>query len=98
MNITLPDAGAANGDVARLCYQTWVEAAKKAGIDVTGFDPAAPLAERIAWARSRNLDIGAILSRYSSKKQHSTNGQVSDCTEFAAWHKIYVPPEFRMHR
>jgi site-specific DNA recombinase len=94
MSIALPDAGAANAEIARLCQETWTEAAAKAGISLVGFDPAAPLAERIAWALVQGLDIGAILSRFSSKMQHSTPGQVCDCTEFAAWHGIYVPPEF----
>jgi hypothetical protein len=52
------------------------------------------LAQRIAWARSLGLQIGTILARYSSKMQHSTEAQVEDTVEFAAWHKIYVPPEF----
>ena len=34
------------------------------------------------------------MSRFSSKLQHSTSGQVRDCTEFAATHKIYIPPEY----
>ena len=94
MNIALPDAGAANDDIVRSCLETWVEAATKAGIDLTGFNPEAPLSERITWALSQGLEIGAILSRFSSKLQHSTASQVCDCAVFAAWHKIYGPPEF----
>ena len=26
--------------------------------------------------------------------QHSTESQCRDCTEYAAWHRFYVPPEF----
>lgn len=94
MYIELPYAGAAKDDIVRTCQETWVEAATKAGIDLTGFNPESALSERKSWARSQGLEIGAILSRYSSKLQHSTGGQVTDCAEFAAWHKIYVPSEF----
>lgn len=87
-------AGGADDELARSAEQWWIEAAKKAGIDMTGFDPAAPLAERIAWAIQAGLDIGAILSRFSSKLQHSTAAQVQHTIEYAGCHKLYVPPEF----
>jgi len=74
--------------------QTWLEIAARAGIDVTGLDPVASLVDRSAWAQSKCLDIGAVLSRFSSKLQHSTTAQVLDCVSFAANHGIYVPPEF----
>ena len=47
MNQTFSDAGSA---VVRLVEETWIETATKAGIDLTGSRPDAPLAERIAWA------------------------------------------------
>lgn len=93
MNMPLPDAGAADAELARLVHDVWIEAATKAGLDLTGFEPDAPLAQRLAWAESRRLDIGAVLSRYSSKLQHSTTGQVRDCIQFAAANHTYVPPE-----
>jgi DNA invertase Pin-like site-specific DNA recombinase len=72
----------------------WVEAATRAGLDLSGFDPAAPLADRVEWAQTRGLGIAAVLSRFSSKMQHSTSSQVEECVTFAAWHEIYPPPEY----
>jgi site-specific DNA recombinase len=94
MSHSLPAAGAAGPELARLAHQRWVEAASRAGIDLSGFDPEAPLQDRIAWAKARDLDIATLLSRYSSKLQHSTQSQVQDCVEFAGWHRLYPPPEF----
>ncbi|NLF71023.1 MAG: recombinase family protein [Candidatus Anammoximicrobium sp.] len=94
MNALLPTAGSASPDLVQLVQQTWSEIAARAGIDVMGFDPAASLVDRLAWAQSKGLDIGAVLSRFSSKLQHSTTAQVLDCVSFAANHGIYVPPEF----
>lgn len=89
-----PDAGAASPEVAQLARSMWVEEATRAGIDLTGFDPTAPLHRRVAWARGQGLQIGGILSRFSSKLQHSTDAQVSDCVRYAAHHGIYTAPEF----
>jgi site-specific DNA recombinase len=94
MSEALSDAGAAGDDVVRVVRETWIETALKAGIDLTNFRPDAPLVERLSWALSVGLDIAAILSRYSSKMQHSTDSQCRDCAEYAAWHRFYVPPEF----
>jgi site-specific DNA recombinase len=91
---SLPSAGAANPEVARLAHDAWIEAATKAGFDLTGFDPDAPLDQRLAWAERHDLDIGAVLSRFSSKLQHSTLAQVRDNVQAAARGHIYVPPEF----
>jgi hypothetical protein len=90
----LPAAGAATEEVASKSHQWWIDAAAKAGIDLTGFDPAAPLLARIAWAEQASLDIATVLSRYSSKIQHSTEAQVQHNVEYAAWHRFYPPPEF----
>jgi hypothetical protein len=90
----LSTAGAATDALARQAHQRWMEAATRAGLDLSGFDPDAPLADRIAWAQARGLGIAAVLSRYSSKMQHSTASQVEECVSFAAWHQIYAPPEY----
>jgi site-specific DNA recombinase len=90
----LPVAGSADGQLARSVHEIWAEEAVKAGIDVTGFDSGAPLAHRLEWAERRGLAIGTVLSRFSSKLQHSTDAQVRACTEFAARNSIYTPPEF----
>jgi len=75
-------------------HRWWAEAAGKAGVDLTGFDPVAPLGARIAWAVGRGLSIGVAYSRYSTKKQGSTEDQIRSCLEHAAKHGIYVPAEF----
>jgi DNA invertase Pin-like site-specific DNA recombinase len=86
--------GGADEELAATAHQWWIETAKKAGIDLTGFDPQAPLAERIAWAIQAGLEIAVVLSRFSSKLQHSTRAQVQHTVEYAGHHKMYVPPEF----
>jgi len=68
--------GGASDELIAMAQQWWFEAATKAGIDLTGFDPHAPLAERIAWAIQAGLEIAVVLSRFSSKLQHSTKAQV----------------------
>ncbi len=94
MAFQLPDAGAANQELARDIHEWWQEAAEKTDIDLSGFDPAAPLDERIAWALGQGLDIGTIYSRFSSKRQHSTPDQVRTSVHHAATKGIYCPPEF----
>lgn len=89
----LPPAGAADSDLARQAHDSWIEAARKAGLDLTGFDPETPLGQRVAWARGQGLDIGTVLARYSSKLQHSTADQVRDNVQAAAAGRCYVPPE-----
>ena len=94
MTIELPLAGSAGPEVVRLVPEAWTAASARAGVALDGFDPDAPLAERLAWADRAGQTPGTILSRYSSKLQHSTADQVRECVEFAARHGIYVPPEF----
>lgn len=90
----LSSAGAASAEVCQKAHEHWIQLAREAGINLHGFDPQAPLAVRLAWARSQGLTIAAILARFSSKVQHSTMAQVLDNMEFAARHRMYVPPEF----
>jgi DNA invertase Pin-like site-specific DNA recombinase len=94
MHLQLPAAGAASAEVAQIVHQAWTTEAAKIGIVVTEFDPASPLSTRLAVAQSQGLQIGCVLSRYSSKLQHSTIDQVQECVRFAAGHQIYTPPEF----
>ena len=90
----IPDAGSANAELQALVHSVWIEAMEGRRIDVTGFDPHAPLSDRLAWAKSNGFEIGGVLSRFSSKLQHSTTAQVRDNVQYAAGHQIYVPPEF----
>jgi DNA invertase Pin-like site-specific DNA recombinase len=90
----LPTAGAASLEIAKLVQETWLREAAKSGINLDGFDPSSSLADRIAWARGKELAIGSALSRFSSKLQHSTAAQISDCVLYAARHGIYLPPEY----
>src|SRR5829696_2105979 len=90
----LPSSGAASEELCRHTCRWWVEAAGPAGIDLAGFDPEAPLGQRLAWARAAGLQVGAVYSRFSSKLQHSTDDQVRADVTWAAQHRVYTPPEF----
>ena len=94
MLFELPTAGAAHDDIVQLVIEVWTEQAAKAGIDLSGFNAASPLDERIAWARANGLEIGCVLSRFSSKLQQSTAAQVRECIHCAAGQRFYVPPEY----
>ena len=88
-----PDArGRGRRRFGRAAHEWWIDAARKAGIDLSGFDPAAPLAERIAWAIQAGLEIAAVLSRFSSKLQHSTTAQVQHNVEYAGKAQACTPP------
>jgi DNA invertase Pin-like site-specific DNA recombinase len=91
---TFPSQGSAGDDLSRQAHQWWLEAAAKSGIELTGFDPDAPLAQRVAWALQAGLLIAAVYCRYSSKNQHSTHDQVRANVTYAGQHGMYVPPEF----
>lgn len=90
----IPDAGAASAECQSLIRDVWFEEATRHGVDLTQFNPHAPLSDRLSWAAGERLEIGGILSRFSTKLQHSTDAQVHDNLVYAAGHKIYVPPEF----
>lgn len=93
MSLTLSSAGAVNHELARKTHLWWRESAAKNNINLEGFDPEASLSERIAWALQAGLLIATIYSRFSSKRQHSTDDQVRECIVWAAQHGMYVPPE-----
>ena len=94
MNTELPVAGSASAELVQMAHDIFVEAAVKSGIDLSGFDSAASLQDRVAWAQAHDFGIGTILDRYSQKLQLSTTVQVKECLQFAMAQKIYVPPEF----
>jgi len=94
MSTNLPAAGAATKELARKANEWWLEAATKAGIDLTGFNAAAPLEARIAWALSAGLAIALTYLRFSSKMQHSDEDQARANATFAAQNRLYLPPEF----
>jgi DNA invertase Pin-like site-specific DNA recombinase len=89
----LPIPGAASVDLRRAAHQDWIEAAGKAGLDLSGFDPNAPLDQRVSWALQAGLVIACVYVRFSSKQQHSTADQVRVNVLFAASNRMYVPPE-----
>ena len=93
MSSQLPTAGTVVKELACKAQQWWYEAAAKSNVNLAGFDPQAPLGKRIAWALQAGLLIATIYSRFSSKRQHSTNDQVRECIVWAAQHDMYVPPE-----
>jgi len=80
--------------LARFAANIWTTEATNARIDLAGFAPKAPLSERLAWAKSKGLEIALVLARFSSNMQHSTDAQVRDNLTWAAQHGFYVPPEF----
>ncbi len=94
MTKKLPQAGAASPELMAYGHREWAEEARKHGNDLSSFDPSASLEVRIAWALSMGFVIGCILSRFSTKLQHSTTEQVQADILFAAANKIYVPPEY----
>jgi DNA invertase Pin-like site-specific DNA recombinase len=94
MNVLLTSDGAANVELMHLASTLWMEVAQKSSINLTGFDPSAPLLERLLWARGQDLEIGSALSRFSTKLQCSTTAQVREVITYAAQHGIYVAPEF----
>jgi DNA invertase Pin-like site-specific DNA recombinase len=94
MNHHLPAKGAAAKAVGQQAHLDWQQEAAAAGIDLCQFNPDASLDERIAWALGQKLSIATVYTRYSSKRQHSTDDQLRACVEFAARNRMYAPPEF----
>ena len=94
MNEFLSAEGGAAEPVRRQAHLDWAAAARSAGLDLTGFDPDAPLDRRIGWAVGAGLLIACVYARFSSKHQHSTGDQVRANVEYAARNRMYVPPEF----
>ena len=94
MNSKIPNEGAANVEITQKTIDWWSEMAAIQGTDLTKFDPNASLEQRVTWALSIGLMIGAIYSRYSTKMQKSTEAQVLENVQWAAKNGIYVPPEY----
>jgi site-specific DNA recombinase len=89
----LPTAGVASPAVSRQAHAEWLDAARQAGVDLTGFDPDAPLPRRLALAKAAGLVIATIYTRFSTKGQHSTADQIRACVLHAARNGMYTPPE-----
>jgi DNA invertase Pin-like site-specific DNA recombinase len=94
MTTELPEAGAAGPEQRRQAAAEWLKAAFAAGIDTASFPTNGSLTERVAWAKAQELEVGSVLSRYSSKLGHSTSAQIAECMQGAATRRIYVPPEY----
>ena len=93
MNRELSSVGAANEEFARMVHDEWAEAATKAGVDLTGFNTTATLAERIAWAGGIGLDVATVYARCNRRHPQPVADQVRECVAFAANNRMYVPPE-----
>lgn len=93
MSIELPIEGAANPQLQAQVRDVWLATAQQQGFDLSGFDPASPLEARLAWAKSRTLEIATAEARYSTRIQHSTGDQVIDAVRYAVAHKMYLAPE-----
>lgn len=88
------EPGAATPELRVKAHQWWAESAAQAGVDLTGFQPEASLDARLAWAAAAGLVIGIGYSRFSGKKQHSTEDQIRTDVQHACRNRVYCPPEF----
>jgi site-specific DNA recombinase len=94
MTIELPDAGAASHEQRCQANTAWLKAALLAGVDTANYPVSGSLADRLTWAKTQNLEIGLVLSRYSSKLGHSTSAQIIECVQGAAARRIFIPAEY----
>jgi len=92
MNFLVTDAGGPGEELARKAIEYFQDAALKEGIDLTDFDPEAPLHQQIAWAEARGLSIGCTYLRFSTKIQHSSEDQLRENIFAAARLKVFIPP------
>lgn len=90
----IPTAGAATAELQQQAQLWWLDAARRAGIDIGRFPGSGTLDEQLSWAKSHDLTIGTTLARFSWKMQHSTDAQVKENVEGAALRKIFVPGHF----
>lgn len=90
----LPEKGGASAELMQKCTSLWMDNAQQNHVNLTGFDPGGPLAARVAWALSTGLIISVIYTRFSTKRQGSTEDQLRSAIEFATRNKMYCPPEF----
>lgn len=93
MTIELQSAGSASAELQRGAHEAFVDCAVTCGLDLSGFDPSASLAQRVEWAVAHGLEIGTILSRFSPRLRQSTTAQVYECLHVATAQKIFIPPE-----
>ena len=89
----IPQQGSAAAELSPAMFAVFSGVAGDT-LDITQFRPEVSLFERLAAAAAAGMEIGGVLSRYSSDMQHSTSAQVLDCVRYATAHKIYVPHEF----
>lgn len=94
MTIVLPPEGSVDTRTAGCMHDWWTASAGVFGVDLADFDPAAPLEQRLAWARQQGLTIAAALARFSTQMQHSTDAQFQQIVEWAGRNKCYVVPEY----
>lgn len=81
-------------DVGEDVTKRWKEAAIRAGIDLSVFNPQATLPDRIKWALASGLMISTFYGRFSTKLQASVPDQARACAQYAAAHQMYLPPEY----
>jgi DNA invertase Pin-like site-specific DNA recombinase len=77
----------------QLIQDTWKQEGMKHGIEVSAIDHTAPLSTRISQAVRAGLDPCVIYSRFSTKKQNSTDDQLRACLQLAASKNLYCDPE-----
>ena len=72
----------------------WCESMAGAGKDLSGFDINAPLHERLAWCRNRNIPIACGYGRFSTRMQKSDKDQARSMVQTAGQKGYYLPPEY----
>lgn len=90
----IPEAGKATSSLAEKARDWWLEGARAARFDLTGFDPEASLEERLKWCSQMSMDVALAYLRYSTKTQHSDEDQLRSICFFAGQNGLYLPPEF----
>ncbi len=88
-----PPSGGHSRDWCQQATVKWLASAQESGIDVSDFPAAAPLKERIAWARRQGLLISAVYGRHSSKRQKSLLHQLLAIAASAAKDRTFIPAE-----
>jgi site-specific DNA recombinase len=94
MHPVIPHEGGVGKELARKIHDVWAKEAARNGIAMAGFEPEAPLQQRIAWALTQGLKIAGILARQSTKMQNSIEVQACDNAAFAARDRLYPAPEY----
>lgn len=93
LQIACPSTDCPTPEITCRAEQAWHDAAAAAGADLSGLEAAASLKERLAWAIAHGFECGIGYWRSTSHQSRMTLDPILELIEFAARHKIYMPPE-----